>query len=380
MDKVRIAIVGGGLSGLYAAYRLERMGFQDYVVLEARDIPGGRIASFDASTGTKSHSIGLDRFDLGPTWFWPDYQSQLDQLVDALKITRFRQHEAGDTVVERSAAEPPMRMRGYVNTPESMRLFGGMGSLIDALQRELDPARILMGQAVRCLRTAGGQVELAVEDTAGKSATWRAEHVLLALPPRLAERTIAFEPPLPKELAVQWRETSTWMASHAKYVAVYDEPFWREDGLSGEGRSGHGPLGEIHDASMPGGSAALFGFLGVPVQMRCDLSDDVLRAHCRAQLARLFGPQAATPKADFIKDWAQDPYTAVDLDVSTNAPHHAAPPVRAASSPWRHMLTGIASEWSPQFPGYVAGAVEAAELGVRILASHLVEPRIGATE
>ena len=380
MDKVRIAIVGAGLSGLYAAYRLKGMGFQDYVVLEARDIPGGRIASFDASAGTKSHSSGLDRFDLGPTWFWPEYQSQLDQLVDALELSRFKQHEAGDTVIERSAAEAPMRVRGYVNTPESMRLVGGMGSLIDALRRELDPARILTGQTVRRLRTAGGQVELDVEDTAGKSATWRAEHVLLALPPRLAERTIAFEPPLPKELAVQWRETSTWMAPHAKYVAVYDKPFWREDGLSGEGRSGRGPLGEIHDASMPGGSAALFGFLGVPVQVRRNLSDDVLRAHCRAQLARLFGPQAATPKADFIKDWAKDPYTAVDLDLSPSASHHAAPPVRAASGPWQHVLTGIASEWSPQFPGYVAGAVEAAELGVRRLASHLVEPRIEATE
>ena len=30
-------------------------------------------------------------------------------------------------------------------------------------------------------------------------------------------------------------------------------------------------------------------------------------------------------------------------------------------------LDGIASEWSPQFPGYVAGAVEAASLAVQML-------------
>lgn len=92
------------------------------------------------------------------------------------------------------------------------------------------------------------------------------------------------------------------MAPQAKYVAIYDTPFWREQGLSGEGRSARGPLGEIHDASMPGGSAALFGFLGVPARVRSTVSDEVLRTHCRAQLVRMFGPLAATPKAEAIKD------------------------------------------------------------------------------
>ncbi|WP_318442990.1 hypothetical protein [Photobacterium leiognathi] len=32
--------------------------------------------------------------------------------------------------------------------------------------------------------------------------------------------------------------------------------------------------------------------------------------------------------------------------------------------PWQHQLTGIASEWAVEFPGYLAGAIEAAELGV----------------
>lgn len=41
MKRVRIAIVGAGLRGRHAAWRLERMGIRDYVVLEARDLPGG---------------------------------------------------------------------------------------------------------------------------------------------------------------------------------------------------------------------------------------------------------------------------------------------------------------------------------------------------
>ncbi|WP_246794748.1 hypothetical protein [Burkholderia perseverans] len=34
------------------------------------------------------------------------------------------------------------------------------------------------------------------------------------------------------------------------------------------------------------------------------------------------------------------------------------------AGPWHDRLVGIASEWSPSYPGYVAGAVEAAGLGV----------------
>ncbi|MDQ0141206.1 FAD-dependent oxidoreductase [Cupriavidus necator] len=191
---------------------------------------------------------------------------------------------------------------------------------------------------------------------------------MLALPPRLAEATIAFTPALPERLARQWRATPTWMASHAKYAAVYDSPFWREQGLSGEARSAVGPMGEIHDASMPGGSAALFGFFGVPASVRRTVPEDVLRTHCRAQLARLFGPRAGEPVADFIKDWATDGLTATALDLDGGQHHHAlAPAATASSGPWQGRITGIASEWSQRFPGYLAGAVDAAGKGTQDL-------------
>jgi monoamine oxidase len=367
---VRVAIVGAGLSGLYAAWLLERQGIQDYVLLEARDTLGGRIASFNAPGPGLTDATTMntnDRFDLGPTWFWPDYQRELHQLVEDLGLDRFVQFETGDMVVERAHNAPPSRMRGYVNTPASMRLMGGMGALVDALHGALGPECIRTGQTVRQLRSTVSHVEVDSEDATGHSTTWHAEHLLLALPPRLAEAAITFAPPLPLPLAQQWRATPTWMAPHAKYIAVYDTPFWREQGLSGEGRSAIGPLGEIHDASMPGGSAALFGFFGLAAPVRQRVADDVLRAHCRAQMVRLFGPQAATPRADVIKDWAQDPYTATAADRDAAGDHTAAPDATAGTGPWRGRLTAIGSEWSPQFPGYLAGAVEAAGLGVRAL-------------
>ncbi len=370
-ETARIAIVGAGLSGLYAAYLLEQQGITDYVLLEARDTLGGRIASVPASgqqaLEPATDADKPDRVDLGPTWFWPGYQHQLGRLVDGLGLQSFEQHETGDTVVERSPHGPPARVRGTMNSPASMRLVSGMGALIDALHRRLDAKRIHTGQAVRRLRSTPQHVELESEDvhgSQGHTTTWRAQHVLLALPPRLVESSIEFAPALPPALARQWRATATWMAPHAKYIAVYDTPFWREQGLSGEARSALGPLGEIHDASMPGGSAALFGFFGVPAYVRKSVTEAELRGHCRAQLARLFGSQAAAPKAEFIKDWAVEPYTSTAADLESTGQHAEAPAATVSSGPWSGRLTGIASEWSPQFPGYVAGAVEAANLGV----------------
>lgn len=402
MKKTTVAIIGAGLAGLHAAWLLQRHGLQDYVLLEARPSVGGRIQSIAANTAAPAdagqpeiHANQLnassrhgnstgdsqpnnsptnDCVDLGPSWFWPEFQPELDALIRQQGLARFAQQETGDLLIERVANEPPRRFSGYVGSPTSIRLVGGMASLTDAMMQGIDPARVLTGQSVRALQRQPGQVLITVEDASGNTVQWQAEHVLLALPPRLAQQSIRFDPPLPSELARQWQDTATWMAPHAKYVAVYDRPFWREQGLSGDARSQQGPLVEIHDASTPGGSAALFGFIGVPAQMRRTVPELALRTLCRAQLVRLFGPEAATPRLDLIKDWASEPLTATadDLDAS---PHHAGAPASTASTgPWQGYLTGIGSEWSPQFPGYVAGAIEAARLGVdRLLTAGLAK-------
>jgi monoamine oxidase len=362
----RIAIVGGGLAGLVAAWRLQQQGVRDVVLFEARATLGGRIASVDAhGRRVDTAQSAPDRFDLGPTWYWPAMQPQLDALVSELGLHRFEQFEAGDLLVERSAQQPPQRMRGHASDPPSMRLMGGTGALVAALNARLDPAIIRTGHAVRSLRCEATHVELEFDDAAGKRTTWRFERVLLALPPRLATARLQFDPPLPPDLARRWQETPTWMAPHAKYVAVYESPFWREQGLCGGARSSVGPMGEIHDVSMPGGHAALFGFLGVPAQVRRQVSDEVLRTHCRAQLARLFGELAGRPLGDALQDWAAEALTSTDDDQDATGHHATPPPSSPEGGAWQGRLIGIGSEWSAQFAGYLAGAVDAAERGVR---------------
>lgn len=394
MQQVPVVIVGGGLSGLYAAFLLQQKGI-DYILLEARDRLGGRIATAKSSVDrvitdksstempVKSSSSGEQKtnegFDLGPSWFWPEYQSQLSQVIDALNLSRFAQFEEGEMMVERTTHQLPMRTQGYQSAPPSMRLEGGMASLIDALYARLDGRRIMTNQTVRRLNKTEHYIEIESENNSadistGQMTTYHAQHILLAMPPRLVTHSIAFEPALPIDLAKQWQQTPTWMAPHAKYVAVYETPFWREKGLSGSARSGVGPLTEIHDASALYGEGALFGFFGIPTHVRQSVSATELKAHCRAQLVRLFGEAAAAPTAEYIKDWATDIFTATPADANGDGQHAVAPATMPETGVWQDCLIGSASEWSVAFPGYIAGAIDAATVAVTRLPD-TIKPR-----
>lgn len=358
MKKASVVIVGGGLSGLYAAYLLEKRGIQDYVVFEAQERLGGRLLSVHA---------GEARFDLGATWYWPETQPMLDVVVEELGLQKFHQYEAGKYLLEHTVTALARRFNGlYSESPQSLRIVGGMASLIDALAARVPSSKVLREHRV-CLIDHTGESTVLIEAQGQNGTLHRvtAKHVLLAVPPRLAVDSIEFQPALPRQLERDWADCPTWMAPHAKYVAVYDRPFWREQGLSGNGRSYAGPMVEIHDASPREGAGAVFGFIGLPALTRQKMPTDVLLNQCRAQLGRLFGADALTPKQDWLKDWSQDGFIATSSDVSGTGEHATAPTATAKTGAWAGRITGIASEWSPEFPGYVAGAIDAVARALR---------------
>ncbi|PSV21034.1 amine oxidase [Photobacterium leiognathi subsp. mandapamensis] len=370
MTHKKVAILGGGLSGLYAAYLLEQQGIQDYILLEARDILGGRIMGFQPNDEPYS-------FDLGPTWFWPDIQPQFAQVIADLGLTVFAQNDDGNMLVEQSLEQAPRELAGFVTSPTSMRLTGGMDSIIKALAAKLRNPDIYLSTRVTQIEHKRDLITVHCQEShADTEHSVNVDHVLLAIPPRLVSHNIVFSPSLPKELITQWQNTATWMAPHAKYIAVYERPFWREQGLSGSARSMVGPMVEIHDASEANHSAnqdnnaALFGFIGIPVAQRKMIGEAQLKAYCQQQLIRLFGEQAATPIAHIIQDWAQETFTATSFDAQEMT--HSLPPANAPfQGAWARNITGIASEWAPEFPGFLAGAIEAANIGVtRYIALH----------
>lgn len=357
----RVGIVGGGLSGVYAAWLLEKAG-QGYVLLESRERFGGRLLTVRAESG--NDDLESAAFDLGATWYWPDMQPQLAALVDELGLHAFAQHSTGELVFE-SGPGQTRRFPGFDSSPASMRLAGGMASLVQALRSRLEPDRLFAGHRVTALEARGHGVVIAAQDTKGRSASFDVGHVLLAVPPRLAQATIRFETPLPGEVSSDWAAAATWMAPHAKYLAVYPEPFWRRRGLSGSARSHTGPMVEVHDASGQRGLGALFGFVGVPAVSRAGIPEASMRQLCRAQFGRLFGAEAAQPLQDWLQDWSREPCTATPADLHADGQHgHGA--AQVLDGVWAGRLTGVASEWSKEFPGYVAGAVDAARRGVAL--------------
>jgi len=352
-----VLIIGGGLAGLTAARLLDRAGI-GFQMLEARDRLGGRILSADA-TGNPS----ADGFDLGPSWFWPAMQPAMSALVAELGISVFSQNSDGDIVFQRTVHEPAQRYPGMRQEPRSMRIAGGTGALITALASGLPRGSIHLNARVTQVMLDGDEVELRFVRSNGLEQTIRASHVIFALPPRLLEATVSFTPALDAQVARRWRDTPTWMAPHAKVFALYDRPFWRDAGLSGAAQSMVGPLVEIHDATTASGTPALFGFVGVPAEQRRAAGRDAIIAASIRQLAGLFGPEAAKPVATLFKDWAADPLTATVADQI--AGRHPVPDLRPwISGEWcKHVLLA-GSETSSSEPGYLAGAVEAAERAV----------------
>lgn len=361
--RTTVAIVGGGLSGLYAARLLQKAGI-DFQLLEARDRLGGRILSVD-DKGDPSP----DGFDLGPSWYWPQMHPRMARVVDELGLRGFVQYSDGDVVLERSRIEPPQRFPTMRQEPQSMRLVGGTGAIASSLARALPAKRLHLNACVTRLSRQDDGLLISMSAGASQQEV-SSRQAILALPPRLLASTVDFEPALDRMTLEGWQQTATWMAPHAKFFALYDRPFWRDAGLSGTAQSGVGPLVEIHDATLENGHAALFGFVGLDRRQRISVGKEVLVHASVAQLARLFGPMAARPRATLFKDWTADSFTSTDADEIAEG--HPIPDGRSwIAGEWARYVSLAGSETSTSDPGYLAGALDAAERAVGEVAGRL---------
>ena len=363
MSETEVIIVGGGIAGLYTAFKLQKQNIS-YVLLEAKSDLGGRVAGKPALPHSDLS------VDLGPTWFWP-HQSSIKRLLKQLKIGWFEQYSKGENLYHLLPEEAPSRTYGSASNMTFYRVNGGMQNLILALTQSLEPDNIKAEHVVTMIKKKNKWHVRTIHHE--RETTFEANQLVLALPPRQIIEHLKPEHCLSEKLIDDLRGQQTWMSGQAKFVAVYDKPFWRENNLSGQAFSHVGPMVEIHDASSTQDNGfALFGFIGLPLAVRTQFTSEKLKTQCVSQLEVLFGREALNTEASYLKDWALDKWVATDHDIK-ELPKHAAFSLikhqEELGSLWLHLA---ASEFAQREAGYLEGALLAADTALLLLSEVLM--------
>ncbi|MUL68217.1 monoamine oxidase [Mycobacterium sp. CBMA 234] len=237
-----------------------------------------------------------------------------------------------------------------VGCAQERRLTDGAQSVALAIAAHLD-SRIHYSAAVRHIdQTADG---VTIETERGTVA---AAHVVVAASPG-AVVDIAFTPPLPVTRR-RWMERNV-MGDVAKVHAVYDKPFWRERGLSGQATLyGQPEVGVVFDNSPADGSAGVLVAFVYADRFRqwSARSTEDRRAEVLSTLVTLFGEAAGNPRNYTEKLWPEDIWARGGYAASP-APgtwfEHGAQGWRAPVGRLHWAGSETASEWN----GYIDGAI-----------------------
>ena len=229
------------------------------------------------------------------------------------------------------------------------RFVGGSQLIPIRIAEQLGEDRLVLGAPVR--RIEHSQDGVTVH---GDSAVLRGRRAIVAVAPTLAGR-IAFDPPLPG-----YRDQLTQrmpLGTVAKCMAIYDEPFWRAEGLSGQGTSDRGPVRLTFDNSPRDGSpGVLLGFLeGRRARDLGRLPERERRTAVIDCFVRLFGPRARAPDAYVERLWAEEEWTrgCYGCHMPTGAWTNYDPALHPPLGP----LHWAGAEYAHVWNGYMDGAV-----------------------
>jgi monoamine oxidase len=195
---------------------------------------------------------------------------------------------------------PMIRTRGGA---EDARFVGGSQLLSMRLAERLGSETVVLRSPVRTIAHSADRVRVTAD---GIEAT--ARHVVVTVPPALAGRII-YDPPLPP-LRDQLTQR-TPMGSIIKCLAIYDEPFWRQEGYNGQAVADQLAVHATFDNSPPDGlPGILLGFLAAGNARSMARVEEAERRHAvLSSFAALFGPRAAHPRQYLETDWSAQEWT-----------------------------------------------------------------------
>jgi monoamine oxidase len=191
------------------------------------------------------------------------------------------------------------------NGAQENMVNGGAGSIAQRIADQLDrlDGSIRLNAPARVITQRDDHVLVA-----GDELTVSARRVVVSVPPVLALE-IAFDPPLPEDRKALYRNAiGGW---ETKTLVVYDEPFWRADGLSGQ-TAEPGSAAEVTlDASSSSGSPGVIAaFTFGPVAQRLESLDaGVRRKAVLDALATRLGPRAAKASEFIETSWWKEEWS-----------------------------------------------------------------------
>ena len=185
------------------------------------------------------------------------------------------------------------------------RFVGGPSRVVDALASRLD-AQVLVGRPVTRVEQDADGVRVT-----HAGVTTRARAVVVAMEPGQAGK-IEFLPPLPAD---RDHLQTRWLAGHGgKAYAIYDEPFWRREGLSGMAVLGGAFAFGLDASTSDSEDGVLLVFYCENGEAATELAEvqaepDGVRRRVLEGLARAFGKEALTPRDFHFFDWSGDAWS-----------------------------------------------------------------------
>jgi monoamine oxidase len=202
-----------------------------------------------------------------------------------------------------------VRAHGSINTLFSIKggaqenmVEGGAGSIAQRVAATLGDS-VRLHAPVRSITQRDDRLLVEAGDV-----SVHARHAVVSVPPALALE-IVFDPVLPDDRRALY--TSAVAGPESKTLVIYDEPFWRADGLSGQS-AGPNSIAEVTLDATPasGRPGVIASFTFGPVAERADALDEGERrkAVLDALTAR-FGPRAASPVEFIETPWWTEQWT-----------------------------------------------------------------------
>ena len=213
--------------------------------------------------------------------------------------------------------------------------------------------RVVLNAPVRRIEQSSSGVTVTSD-----ALTATGKRAIVAIPPTLAGR-IHYEPALPplRDQLTQHMPQGTLM----KFEAIYDRPFWREKGLSGQAVSENGPVKVTFDTSPQDGSPGIMmGFIGGhEARVWEDLPADERRTAALRNLADYFGDEALNPRDVVEFNWSTEVWNR-GCPVAVLGPGTLIDFGRALRVPVER-IHWAGTETSTYWNGYMDGAVRSGE-------------------